>query len=713
MIIPTLFIGIGDFGRKVIDDLRFLATLGTGKHDLYGLFEYGVISLNATNAQYSMEKILGVPEEVRDFEAQFPHRGSVQQQNRAPLDGYVDKICQRFTKNMEDATKRNSRATELAYKLGITSSLEVSGNLNVFLIGNVADNYDSSIIPYVAKRIKQNNVKLLPYGMFNLSEDDNSTGFMYEFYTQMAPKGEPFFNAIYLFDSKKMPGQPDPLNDAVTYTIAKLLFLLQTVLYVPARLVDIDADMGKGNVLVFSFGGALSLIKENSFYNEISKLSELLERSTDEYSVSCNDIEEDIDEIAEYLAMSAVSSAKNNNHVQVKDHLKSVFISKMRREMWKRHKKNIYGPAFAMKVSQCITDSSGRYFGDRGIWKESDESPFKPVHLLHQALTSLIQDDGVITKWLNNLRTVREGVDSLIGRLNNLNNMNIWALNGRLEANITEDQVDELRKNIYREERRQTSSMFKDSGEVKFESVIEWIFEKSVRDGRRENAQNNVHNINYANLQNLFINGTQNRNTPIFQIDDGQKGKEIDNFITEDAKEFKNKVFYNERFYFHLYTGYGYYDFNFTHRPGNKVNDYISVRGEEMLLFMQFIYAILNGSLIAYDSEEKRMILMPPAAGQRQNQQNTVNIRQYFPNQILNKEIDLSNLNLQTLGINANTVNNIRSGVQFNPVLIKMNLVNNLLKSPRQLFFEVLKNLGMQDVPVSTQNIEEFVRKLV
>ncbi|GEM_PF-6940777 len=687
MLRPTMFVGVGEFGDLVLKNLALQAFITTGSPDLYGIFKYLVVHRAGYAIQNPVNSLFGgIVKYINANVADEADRTVVNVQGAmANIGTAIDNERTQFIAFAGDQTQREDAARRLSDNIGLTEPLDVAQEPEYFIVGDASSGFSSALLPAIAEKFT------LPYGMIHIQNDDNSSGFMYEFFTQMALKGTPRFNAIYVIDSSRISGAPAPSDIATYFTVARFLYLIQTVLDVPAKLVDVDSDFGKGNVLAFSFGGALSMAKEKSFVES----AEGFIKALDEYLIWDNDhdnkcdhtdVEKEIDTefmdplVRRYLFDGWENLSGNDISGKVNHFIKNIFNPELKYHMAHNRTGKLYGPKYAL----CVIKKIGKY--KQELWDSVQDAKYKLARL--NTFTDNISKKRW-EEWNKGLKNVKNAVNSLKHDIENLaGGLSVWNSDGLNTDQNNNNNIDAKERYTLMAINRNSDSIFVDNA-LKIKPIAEEILYE------RTDCIVSKKAIPQNNLKKIFLDNVGGGGTDIMSFNDESRAStdHLASKITKDAKNFYEKVFGCDKYYLKLVTGFGYMDINFNKRPGNSIQSYVSGGGEKTFLLMRFIRNVLGSYHLVFSSDGKRFLIENDPV---------------FNNQV--KSVD---------DLFAGTYYAIIrgwGGIHNASPVTRNILIENLTVPPGRLNYFAVKMLeffGFKNVPVNKDTIYEFINKFV
>lgn len=283
MLRPTYIVGVGEFGAKVLDMVRLLSYVATRDSTLWGLFRYHRVYWGNTEPGFGFRHLLREP--GTEAQSAYSPPGAAPN-NRKGIDAAITAVLSGVQPpppvpdptlwrqiDASDPGTRFTMLTNLQGGLGL-KEVPLSTRREVFLIGDLSELPTSVLVSRISEQVRA-GAGALPYGLFFLPVGegaDYAKAFLYELYTSYAPGGTPLFEAVYLAHRPNL-GQNDA---AQAYTAARFLLLLQTVVDVPGKLVDVDSDEGRGNVVAWALRGVRFTGNEAVFQLSLRTLRDFL-----------------------------------------------------------------------------------------------------------------------------------------------------------------------------------------------------------------------------------------------------------------------------------------------------------------------------------------------------------------------------------------------------------------------------------------------------
>ncbi len=652
MIKPTYFLGLGVSGREIINYMKLYNFITTKSHNFHGLFRYGYLDV----------KYGGSGRELTLLEEIFPEdsytavitgtnndeRFDLWDRNTMkdsvgnltdPVDAFWNKegkdIQANFNKlrdNVKNAIWRQNISEKIKSTLNLTYSPPISNNVDFFVIGETDDPAVSLFINGLSKKLSH-EISLIPYGFLYI-DPDSQNGFdaLYEIFTSYLPVSVPLFNAIYLYT--------DEFKDKnVTYfTAARMLILIQSVIDVAGKLIDVDSDYGKGNILLWRLGGAVSRERESKFLSLLRNIMEFLSNvtiSSDSVSTEWGEEDNFVEIILESILNEGgnkikLSKAWNLTEAhRFEKFIQPIWIKEVRNNLWDGENYNgIELRKYGLDFIYYLHKKWEYYFDSQAISLWGDE-PLKmaekfngeqwekaflmSVDSFKKNIISGWEKIFPTDKWNEIILNYIEKIDDLLNKQKKLigNALKFWCTRGSIF-----DDGEIVSENDLLDFMRDYES---DSKEFVFNKVPNVILELLNR------FYTPLQGGGDSFLDGNCVAGALGNIGPSGNLGLKQSGGDkliFDGWLSESppgrtepvipldtiTKNLYNNLYPGDFYYVRIYTGFGLDDLVWSpniKRPGKPV--YMDKEGERELILMKLLTLIL----LSFKAEGEKEILLP------------------------------------------------------------------------------------------------------
>lgn len=381
---PTYFVGIGDYGSKVIDMIKVLSFILTQDPTFSGIFRYHKVYWGRAEPGFAFKDIFrGNFQKIGNYDGAIPNRGAVNNgidnvtgTVNAPPPVPDDALFGEINTGTPAIKYKLSESLKAHFK---TDEAPLSNHVDIFVIANIGELAASVLAGRVAEEIRE-NTGTLPYGMLFIPDVEGggikpsyAKSFLYELYTRYSSGGSPWYEAVYLSHLGNLGGS----EQARAYTTARFLILIQTIVDIPGKLVDISSDEGRGNVIAWGLRGVRFKGPETRLINALLTIEYFLEAWSFKGELPGGVSEDEISSVFDTL-MKRLKSEDNTIisapwppgeavSIDPFDILEKILRDIMWDKMFREDKPS--GPAYARKLLDALVNETNVYqSSDEKLW---------------------------------------------------------------------------------------------------------------------------------------------------------------------------------------------------------------------------------------------------------------------------------------------------------------------------------------------------------